>query len=140
MTNDEGRMTKASLARAGVVLCAFLFLMLGIHGACAAAIRASSDPVKDERPIKPEDKEHWAFKPLQLTPGKKDIDDFAAHTSPPADPATLIRRLTFDLTGLPPTPEEVAAFSKACIQHPESSIEQLTDRLLASPRYGEHWA
>lgn len=114
--------------------------MLGFQEACAAAIRASSDPVKDERPIKPEDKEHWAFKPLQLTPGKKGIDDLAEHSSPPADPTTLIRRITFDLTGLPPTPVEVAAFSKACMQHPESSIEQLADRLLASPRYGEHWA
>jgi hypothetical protein len=140
MTNDDCRMARGSLAQAGGVFCAFVSLLLGVIDAHAVSIRASSDPVKDERPIKPEDKEHWAFKPLQATPGKKGIDDLSAHTSPPADPATLIRRLTFDLTGLPPTPEEVEAFSKAYIQHPESSIEQLADRLLASPRYGEHWA
>ena len=111
----------------------------------AVSIHASADPVKDERPIKPEDKEHWAFKPLQMTPGKKGIDDLAKPASLPADPATLIRRLTFDLIGLPPTPEEVTAFVNECrsgstfvIRH--SSLEALADRLLASPRYGEHWA
>jgi hypothetical protein len=123
-----------------LLLCIALSLLLVAPYAPAASIRASSDPVKDERPIKPEDKDHWAFKPLQTAPGKTGIDDLAEHSSSPADPATLIRRLTFDLTGLPPSPHEVAAFSKACIQHPESSIEQLADRLLASPRYGEHWA
>ncbi len=51
----------------------------------------------------------------------------------PAEPAVLIRRLTFDLTGLPPTPEEVAAFSIA-------DYEQTVDRLLASPAFGEKWA
>lgn len=57
--------------------------------------------------------------------------------SPAADPAVLIRRLSFDLTGLPPTPEEVAAF----VNDPSpDTYEKLVDRLLASPRYGEHWA
>jgi hypothetical protein len=140
MSNDECRMTNGPLARAGAVLCVLVCMAFGVHFAHAVSIRASADPVKDERPIKPEDKEHWAFKPLQSTPGKQGIDHLTEHASPPTDPATLIRRLTFDLTGLPPTPIEVAAFSKACIQHPESSIEQLADRLLASPRYGEHWA
>src|SRR4051812_5093450 len=54
-----------------------------------------------------------------------------------ADRRTLIRRLAFDLTGLPPTPEEVASFVED--QHP-SAYSKLVDRLLASPRYGEHWA
>ena len=57
-----------------------------------------------------------------------------------ADPATLIRRMTFDLTGLPPTPDEVDAFLKAAIGNPQPAIESLVDRLLASPRYGERWA
>jgi hypothetical protein len=78
-----------------------------------------------------------------------------------ADPVTLIRRLTFDLTGLPPTPEEVEAFvrefssapfppfSPATAQDKEqrgkgekgmTAWEHLVDRLLASPRYGERWA
>ncbi|MBT5902249.1 MAG: DUF1553 domain-containing protein, partial [Opitutaceae bacterium] len=55
----------------------------------------------------------------------------------------FIRRATFDLLGLPPTPEEVAAFESASIHHPQSAIPNLIDRLLASPHYGErmaqHW-
>jgi hypothetical protein len=57
--------------------------------------------------------------------------------SPEADRRTLIRRLCFDLTGLPPAPEEVTAF----VDDPApDAYERLVDRLLASPRYGERWA
>jgi cytochrome c553 len=87
-----------------------------------------------------------SFKPetLNLKPG---IDAFIAAKlsekglsfSPEADPVTFIRRASFDLIGLPPTPEEVDAFVAAYIKHPESSIENLIDRLLASPHYGERW-
>ncbi len=54
-----------------------------------------------------------------------------------ADPTALIRRVTFDLTGLPPTPEEVKAFSG---DDRPGAFERLVDRLLASPKYGERWA
>jgi len=57
--------------------------------------------------------------------------------SPIADRATLIRRLSFDLTGLPPTPEEIEAF---VADTDPQAYETLVDRLLASPRYGERWA
>ncbi len=62
--------------------------------------------------------------------------------SPEADPRTLIRRLYFDLLGLPPTPEEVEAFVRECspIGNRQSAIANLIDRLLASPHYGERWA
>ncbi len=60
--------------------------------------------------------------------------------SPPADARTLCRRITFDLTGLPPTPEEILAFEAATAADRDAAIEALTDRLLASPRYGERWA
>jgi hypothetical protein len=56
--------------------------------------------------------------------------------SPPADRRTLIRRLSFDLTGLPPDSAEVEAFVADESPH---AYEQLVDRLLASPRYGERW-
>jgi hypothetical protein len=57
--------------------------------------------------------------------------------SPEADRATLIRRATFDLLGLPPTPEEIEAF----LDDPDpNAYERLIDRLLASPHYGERWA
>lgn len=61
----------------------------------------------------------------QITPSKE------------ADRRTLIRRATFDLTGLPPTPEEVAAFEA---DSDDKAYEHLIDRLLESPRYGERWA
>lgn len=57
--------------------------------------------------------------------------------SPEADRRTLIRRLSFDLTGLPPTPDEVEAFLR---DRSQLAYETLADRLLASPRYGERWA
>src|SRR5439155_25087725 len=59
------------------------------------------------------------------------------HRAPEADRATLLRRLTFDLTGLPPTPEEVANFLK---DTSPNAYEKVVDRLVASPRYGERWA
>ena len=56
--------------------------------------------------------------------------------SPEADRRTLIRRLSFDLIGLPPTPEEIEAF----VDDPDpNAYEALVDRLLASPHYGERW-
>ena len=54
-----------------------------------------------------------------------------------ADKRTLIRRVTYDLTGLPPTPEEVDAF---ITDSSATAYEKVVDRLLASPRYGERWA
>ena len=57
--------------------------------------------------------------------------------SPEADRITLLRRVTFDLIGLPPTPQEVAAFLK---DDAFDAYEKVVDRLLASPRYGERWA
>ncbi len=57
--------------------------------------------------------------------------------APRADRATLIRRVSLDLTGLPPTPEEVAAFEN---DYATDAYEKVVDRLLASPRYGEHMA
>ncbi len=62
--------------------------------------------------------------------------------SPEADARTLIRRLSYDLTGLPPTPEEVEEFVEVSSIKSTASIayERLVDKLLASPRHGEHWA
>ncbi len=92
---------------------------------------------------------HWSLTPLvkPARPGAEahPIDSFiraklaAANLapSPEADRRTLIRRLSYDLTGLPPTPEDVAAF----VSDPGAqAYENLVARLLASPRYGEHWA
>ena len=96
---------------------------------------------------------HWSFQPVRDAAApevkragwpRNPIDRFllAAMESrglapaPEADKRTLIRRLTFDLTGLPPTPEEVAAF---LADHAPRAYEALVERLLASPHYGERW-
>lgn len=65
------------------------------------------------------------------------LSDKGLSPSPVADRRTLIRRLYFDLIGLPPTPEDVEAFMK---DDSPQAYEKLVDRLLASPQYGERWA
>jgi mono/diheme cytochrome c family protein len=96
----------------------------------------------------------WAYQPVKKpappTPEGNPIDAFLAakmpeglQAAPPADAHTFIRRATFDLLGLPPTPEEVAAFEADSIRNPQSAIRNLIERLLSSPHYGErmaqHW-
>jgi mono/diheme cytochrome c family protein len=100
-----------------------------------------------------ERRDHWSFKPIkaQSIPEVQDtnwaanpIDDFilakleknGMKPSPPADKRTLIRRATYDLTGLPPTPEEVQAFVD---DNSPDAYAKVVDRLLASPQYGERW-
>ena len=94
---------------------------------------------------------HWAFAPLKkIEPpaepaaSSSPIDRFLAarqraagvSTSARADNRTWLRRLTFDLIGLPPTPEEMAVF---VADDSAEAVERVVDRLLASPRYGERW-
>ena len=96
----------------------------------------------------------WAYQPVRKPSPSSEaghpIDAFIAAkvpaglvVAPAAEARSFIRRATFDLTGLPPTPEEVAAFESASIGHPQSAIANLVDLLLASPHYGErmaqHW-
>ncbi len=89
------------------------------------------------------DGRYWAWQPLRKVSGS--IDEvvrakLAANgltPSPEAERRTLIRRVTLDLTGLPPTPEEVRAFLED--KSPEA-YAKVVDRLLASPHYGERWA
>ncbi len=90
----------------------------------------------------------WAFQPLPApgaAPGTPaQIDEFidsrlataSLQGSPPAEKCCLIRRATFDLTGLPPTPEEVDAFLD---DSAPDAFARLVERLLASPHYGEKW-
>ena len=84
----------------------------------------------------------WAYQPLKTNAAT--IDEFIRTKlaekeltlNPPADRRTLIRRATYDLTGLPPTPEEVQAF----VNDPDlKAYERLIDRLLESSHYGDRW-
>ncbi|MDQ6705884.1 MAG: DUF1549 domain-containing protein, partial [Acidobacteriota bacterium] len=95
----------------------------------------------------PDTRDTWELQPLKRTsPGQDAIDTFVVRKlqeknlqpAPPADRVTLIRRATFDLIGLPPTPEEVQAFVKDTAADREA-FGKVIDRLLASPRYGERW-
>lgn len=86
----------------------------------------------------------WAFQPLAKAAAKESIDSFLdakiaeakLTTAPPADPRTLVRRLSYDLTGLPPSAEEVEAFAK---DPSPGAYAALIERLLASPQYGVQW-
>src|SRR5439155_19524252 len=99
--------------------------------------------------------DEWAFQPIRrpLLPEslathpatRNPIDAFVRaalgrhglEPSPEADKRTLLRRVYFDLIGLPPTPEEMRAF---LADNSPVAYERVVDRLLASPRYGERWA
>ncbi|MBC8327038.1 MAG: PSD1 domain-containing protein [Verrucomicrobia subdivision 3 bacterium] len=96
--------------------------------------------------------QHWAYRPLDSkppavngkTPARNQIDWFiyaklkaaSVPRSPAADRPTLIKRLSYDLLGLPPTPKEVNAFVN---DKSADAYSKLVDRLLASPHYGERW-
>ncbi len=83
--------------------------------------------------------ENWSRNPIDAFILKKLADEKLV-PSPEAPPEAIIRRMALDLTGLPPTPDEVNDFSKSAILNLQSAIENLADRLLASPAYGERWA
>ena len=95
-------------------------------------------------------KGHWAFEPVEaaeVPAGRHPVDHFILaelrrkdiQPSPEADPATLIRRLSLDLTGLLPTPERVRSFLTEHQKNPDQAVARLADELLASPHYGERW-
>jgi len=87
----------------------------------------------------------WALQSVRAAGGGNPIDalvraklrDKGLSPSPPTDPITLLRRVTFDLTGLPPTPEEIEAFRADVAP---DAYDKVVTRLLASPAYGERWA
>ena len=106
------------------------------------------EPGNPDNWITEEERRYWAFQPIQNPPvpggAANPIDAFLLRKlkanvlgfSPPAGQRALIRRATFDLTGLPPTPAEIAAF---LADETPRAYDRLIDRLLASPRYGERW-
>ncbi|MDB6171935.1 MAG: Protein of unknown function (DUF1553)/Protein of unknown function (DUF1549)/Planctomycete [Chthoniobacteraceae bacterium] len=110
-------------------------------------------PAASARAVKDQPKHLWAFDPIQNPPSpavrnaawiQTPVDAFilaklekrGLSPSVPADKRTLIRRATFDLTGLPPTPEEIDRF---LADESPDAFSRVVDRLLSSPRYGEQW-
>jgi len=96
----------------------------------------------------------WAYQPVRqpavTKSGSAAVDELVARrmpeglsVAPPANARTFIRRATFDLIGLPPTPSEVAAFEIDFARDADAAVRRLIDRLLAGPHYGErmaqHW-
>ncbi len=131
------------------------WVRMGVPDPRAAPAPAAKPSVDME-----EARKFWSFQPVKAPPvpavkdaawARNDLDRFllanlearGLKPNPDATPRTLIRRATYDLTGLPPTPEEVENFAKACADGPPSTIHHhlstLLDRLLASPAYGERW-
>jgi hypothetical protein len=103
--------------------------------------------------ITDEQRRFWSFQPVKSAPApavrdarwpRSDLDRFilaaleakGLRPAPAADKRTLLRRATFDLTGLPPTPEEIDAFRR---DTSPDAFARVVDRLLASPAYGERW-
>lgn len=119
---------------------------------CSAVTRADEPAALREPPITPAERQHWAYKallrprpPEVLGDGANPVDRFilarlareGLTPLPTADRLTLLRRATLDLTGLPPRPEEIAAF---LADDSPLAYHGVVDRLLASPAYGERWA
>jgi len=131
-----------------------ILVILSLVPAQVAGEEATGVATVVEEPITDADCDHWAFRPLQrvrppvvndTTWVRNPIDCFilfrlerdGLQPLPPAGRATLLRRVTFDLTGLPPTPEELVSFLDDAST---DAWERVVDRLLASTAYGERWA
>ena len=133
--------------RAGIAMLAAIWL-----ATCCFGERRNR--LEIEKPITEEDRSHWAFQPVRdINPPKlrnesrasNGVDRFILSLleaenltlMPAADRRTLIRRLSFDLRGLPPTTNEVDTFLS---DKSDSAYDFLVDRFLADPAYGERWA
>jgi hypothetical protein len=121
-----------------------LVLLLAL---AALATPADGQDKYSDPPITPADRQHWSFiapkrPPVPGTGNPIDafilakLRDSGLSLSPEADKLTLIRRVSLDLTGLPPTPDEVDAFQK---DTSSDAYEKVVDRLLTSPHFGERW-
>jgi hypothetical protein len=143
-----------------VVVCSALWLSMMVAQDAATQEAASQTTAQETAPLgtyTAAERRHWAFQKRSnpAVPSfteaadqawvKNPVDAFVLarlkkeglQPSPRADRATLIRRLYFDVTGLPPTPIEIDAFAT---DHSPDAYDKLVERLLASPQYGERWA
>ena len=115
---------------------------------------SAADGPPDQAALSPAARWHWAFQSVRkVSPpsvantgwGRNEVDAFILarleergwHPAPETDRAAWLRRASFDLVGLPPSPEEIAAFENDASA---DAFERVVDRLLDSPHYGERWA
>ena len=121
-----------------------------------ALLSASAAMAAPEMIVKDADRKHWSFLPLgsPTVPTVRNpsvrtpVDRFIVarleasqlKLSQQAEPRILVRRIYFDLVGLPPTPEQVESFLRASAKDSQTAVESRVDQLLASPHYGERWA
>jgi len=137
--------------RSAAILATFT-LALALTASSAAAAPREDDPAPDKtHSTAARAREHWAFQPVRqvLPPAAPDtphpIDRFiramlrekGLSPQPPAPPRERIRRLYFDLIGLPPSPEAVEAFTR---DPSDAHYARVVDDLLALPQFGERWA
>ncbi len=132
----------------------FVACLFAISLTPSIADETTNPSTSNEKPITSDDREHWSFAPVSnpnipdvtdrtwpRTPIDnfilKRLEDANLSPSPKANRFTLIRRLTFDLTGLPPTSDEITSFAN---DESADAYERLVDRLLGSTSYGERWA
>ncbi len=128
-----------------------IWLIAIVGGGCCGSLLAVTPA---QRPFSQSELEHWSLQKVQSAiPPKLNhsatsnsaIDAFVLQElalreiapSPEADRATLLRRVSFDLIGLPPTPDEIESFVN---DHSPDAYDRVIDRLLASPKHGEKWA
>jgi hypothetical protein len=148
-------MTTSSVRRIilrGLVALPLIVVCFNWNGTITAGDAIREAP--PERPITPAERDHWAYRPIAVANppsvadpryGAHPIDCFlksamdreGVEPLPAAGKITLLRRVYFDLTGLPPTITEAQEFLD---DHSHDAYEKLVDRLLASPAYGERWA
>lgn len=133
----------AFLRKFGALMAGWIAMACWLEPLHAEVIGSKPPPSTAETPAAI----HWSFQPLQAavppTPGHP-IDTFiraalaskGLELSPPAPPTELVRRLYFDLIGLPPTPADVDRYLSDLSP---DRYERLVDQLLSSPRYGERW-
>ncbi len=151
--DDELKMPPKGQLKAEEIAALTTWVKQGAHWPQAVAASRTATKTSGFQ-ITAEDRAFWSFQPIANPPlpkvqdkgwPKTTIDHFILakleaiklHPAEPADKRTLLRRATFDLIGLPPTPEEIDAFLK---DESPDAFAKVVDRLLASPHYGERWA
>jgi hypothetical protein len=156
---DRGQAIWSAWTSTGLVCLASLLAVSCTFGVRAEPPKPATNPADlagYDALITPEDRAHWAFQAVKspaipaVTSAawvRNPIDRFVLARqeeqglapAPAAGPRALVRRLYLDLTGVPPTPDECAAFVADFSRSP-GAVESLIDNLLARPAYGERWA